>query len=132
MYQWDDRYCIGEPVIDSQHQKLFHICERIMKILQYEDEVRSRRAAAEAVKYLKNYTIEHFAHEEAYQQAIGYREFVQHRQKHEAFKQTILEEEKILEESEYSSENVEQFVKIVNDWLVDHIIQSDQAITPGK
>lgn len=99
MHQWDDRYCIGEPVIDSQHQKLFRICERIMKILQYEDEARSRRTVAEAVKYLKNHTIEQFTHEEAYQQAIGYDGFAEHRQKHEDFKQTILKEEKILEES---------------------------------
>lgn len=32
MYEWDDKYCIGESHIDSQHQKLFQICKRIMKI----------------------------------------------------------------------------------------------------
>lgn len=132
MYKWDNRYCIGEPHIDSQHQKLFQICERIMKIFQYDDEARNQRAVAEAVKYLKNYTIEHFANEEAYQRAIGYEGFAEHHQKHEEFTQTILKEEKILEESGYASEDVAQFVKIVNDWLVDHIMRCDQAIVPGK
>lgn len=132
MYKWDDRYRIGEPHIDSQHRKLFQICERIMKIFEYNDETRNQRAVAEAVKYLKNYTMEHFANEEAYQRAIGYKGFVEHHQKHEEFTRTIVEEERILEESGYASEDVEQFVKIVNDWLVDHIMRCDQAIVPGK
>lgn len=132
MYEWDDRYCIGEPNIDSQHRRLFQICERVMKIFQYDDEARNQRTVAEAVKYLKNYTMEHFANEEAYQRAIGYEGFAEHHQKHEEFTQTILDEEKILEESGYTPENVEQFVKIVNNWLVDHIMRCDQAIAPGK
>lgn len=132
MYEWDDRYCIGEPLIDSQHQKLFQICERIMRIFEYEDEDRNQRAIAEAVKYLKNYTIDHFANEEAYQRAVGYEGFAEHHQKHEEFTQTILEEARILERSRYAPEKVEEFVKIVNNWLVEHIMQCDQAIVPRK
>lgn len=40
MYSWDDRYCIGEPKIDAQHQRLFHICERITEVFDYGDEAR--------------------------------------------------------------------------------------------
>lgn len=87
---------------------------------------------AEAVKYLKNYTVEHFATEEAYQQAIGYEGFEEHRQKHADFTRTVLEEEAILQKSGYAQENVEEFVKIVNNWLADHIMQADQAIKPGR
>lgn len=76
--------------------------------------------------------MEHFADEEAYQRAIDYEGVAEHHQKHEEFTQTILEQEKILEESGHASENIEQFVKIVNDWLVNHIVHSDQAIMPGK
>lgn len=102
MYLWDDRYRIGEPAIDAQHQKLFQICERITKIFQNDDEERSQRAVAEAVKCLKNYTLEHFAQEEIYQCSIGYEGFAEHRQKHEEFKRTILREEQLLEGSGYA------------------------------
>lgn len=132
MYQWDDRYRIGEPTIDAQHQKLFQICERIMKILKDGNEARNQRAVAEAVKYLKNYTIEHFIHEEDFQQAIGYEKFEKHSQKHEDFKQTVLDEEARLEASGFAPEDVERFVEIVNNWLVNHIMGSDQAIAPGN
>lgn len=72
MCEWDERYRIGEPVIDEQHHGLFQICWRIIEIFQNKDQERNQRAVTEAVKYLKNYTMEHFAQEEAYQQAIGY------------------------------------------------------------
>lgn len=132
MYAWDDRYCIGEPGIDAQHRKLFQICERIVKIFQHGDAESNQRTVAEAMKYLKNYTIEHFANEEAYQRSIGYEGFEEHHQKHEAFAQTISEQEAILKESGYAPEDVEGFVEIVNNWLVNHIMHSDQAITPGN
>lgn len=132
VYKWDDRYRIGEPSIDSQHRKIFQICDRIMKNFQYYDEERNQRTITEAVKYLKNYTIEHFANEEAYQQSIGYEGFPGHHQKHEEFTKTILEQEKILEKSGYTPEEVGQFVEIVNNWLVEHIMRSDQAIAPKK
>lgn len=38
MYEWDDRYCIEEPHIDSQHRKPFQICRRIIEIFQYDEE----------------------------------------------------------------------------------------------
>lgn len=132
MYEWDDRYRIGVPHIDSQHQKLFQICKRIEKIFQYEDETRNQRTIAESVKYLKNYTIEHFADEEEYQRSIGFEDFEEHHQKHVGFTQTILEQEKILEENAYAEEKVEQFVQFVYNWLVEHIMGSDQMITPGS
>lgn len=132
MYKWDDKYCIGEPSVDAQHRKIFQICDRIVKVFEYNDEERTQRTIVEAVKYLKNYTIEHFADEEAYQQAIGYEGFPGHHQLHEEFTRTILEEEKILEESGYAPEKVNQFVEIVNNWLVEHIMRCDRAIAPKK
>ena len=132
MYKWDDKYCIGEPTIDSQHQKIFQICERVMKIFQYGDDARNQRTRAESVKYLKNYTIEHFTSEEKYQRSIGYEGFEAHHQVHEDFARTIAEQETILEEHGYSFETVEQFVTIINNWLVEHIMDSDQKIAPGK
>lgn len=132
MCEWDERYRIGEPVIDEQHHRLFQICWRIIEIFQNEDQERNQRAVTEAVKYLKHYTMEHFAQEEAYQQAIGYEGFPEHKQKHEHFKQTVLEWEKKLEESGYAQEDVEQFVEILNEWLAGHIIHADRAIRPGK
>lgn len=132
MYEWDERYCIGQPIIDAEHRKLFQLCARVVRIFQYEDEQRNQRAIAEAVKYLKNYTLEHFADEEAYQRSIGYEGFEEHRKKHEAFAQTILEQENIMEKSGYAPEAVEEFARIVNDWLFDHILNCDQAIKPGQ
>lgn len=132
MYKWDEKYCIGEPQIDSQHRKLFQICERIMKIFEYHDDAKNQRAVVEAIKFLKNYTIEHFASEEAYQRAIGYDGYEEHHEKHEEFTQTILEQEKLLEESGYAFEDVERFIEIVNNWLAEHIMCCDHTIVPGK
>ena len=132
MYKWDESYCIGQPMIDEQHHTLFQICWRIINIFKDNDQEKNHRAVMEAIKYLKNYTMEHFAQEEAYQQSIGYEGFPEHKQIHENFKQTVLEWETILEESGYTQANVEQFVEILNEWLAEHIIHADQAIRPGS
>ena len=57
--EWDERYRVGVAVIDSAHQKLFVIVRRL--VLLSENEQRSRWACEESVKYLKSYTLRHFA-----------------------------------------------------------------------
>ena len=103
-----------------------------MKILEEDNETKSQRTIVEAVKYLKNYTMEHFSDEEAYQRAIGYEGFDGHHREHEKFAQIVLEQEKILKKNGYTSSDVKQFVEIVNGWLVGHIMHCDQEIAPGE
>ena len=107
---WDDRYRVGVAVIDSAHQKLFALVRRL--VLLSGDEQRSQWACEESVKYLKNYTLKHFAEEEAYMRQCAY--------------------EKELGETGYSAEAVQHFVGFCIGWLTGHIMMEDRNITREK
>ena len=65
VFQWKDQYSIGVEEIDAAHQKLFSIVRRLLKNILSGDYEKNKKTCIEAVKFLKQYTIEHFAQEEA-------------------------------------------------------------------
>ena len=130
IYKWNDSFCIGNEKIDAQHKKLFQIVARIENVIQdeYESESRKIRVTAEAIKYLKQYTVQHFADEEALQLSLDYEDYPAHRKLHEDFKQIVLCHNEKMERQQYTNETVQEFLVIVEKWLVEHIMNADQAI----
>ena len=129
MYDWKEEYCIGNEKIDSQHHELFTICNRIEKIFSDSDAQKNKRAVVEGIKYLKEYTLQHFENEEELQRSIGYEEYEQHKSVHEYFRKQILVYEQKLDENQYSYKSVYAFLEMVKNWLVHHILGMDQNIT---
>lgn len=129
--QWKDAYRLGIEQIDRQHEELFRIANRIQDIVIAGDSERTRRACEEAVKYLKNYTLQHFQDEEIYQTSVGYEGYIRHKALHEEFRQTVLMQEQFMQAADFSTESVTRFLGILSTWLVNHILREDQKITPG-
>lgn len=129
--QWKETYLLGIEQIDKQHQELFRIVNRIQAIVDGGDSERTRRACEEAVKYLKGYTLQHFQDEEFYQISVGYEGYARHKGIHDAFRQTVLVQEQLMQSAHYSRDSVGDFLNILSTWLVSHIIREDQRITPG-
>lgn len=128
---WDDRYRVGVAVIDSAHQKLFALVRRL--VLLSGDEQRSQWACEESVKYLKNYTLKHFAEEEAYMRQCGYDGYEKHKKIHDDMREVQLPAyEKELGETGYSAEAVQHFVGFCIGWLTGHIMMEDRNITREK
>lgn len=129
--KWDDKYCLGVEQIDQQHKGLFTAVNRINKILEEKDFERNRRACLEAVKYLKSYTLQHFADEEAYQRKIKYAGYEKHKKLHEDFITAVLNSERDMEVNNYSIPSIRRFTDLVTNWLINHIMSADQAIVRG-
>lgn len=125
---WKEEYALGVEHIDKQHKGLFDVTGRILRILADGDSARNRRTCKEAIKYLKDYALSHFADEEEYQRSIGYARYHQHKQRHEQFAKNIVRMEQEMEEQGYSPESVQQFIRALTSWLVNHIMCSDQDI----
>lgn len=127
--QWHDRFNIGVESIDKAHQRLFSI---VNKMVNYDEEDEKGRqwACAEGIKYFKNYTLRHFADEEAYMQSINYSGYAAHKRVHDDLKEKTLPAlEKDMVESDYSVESVQHFLGICIGWLTGHIMLEDHAIT---
>lgn len=132
--QWQDRYNIDVENIDKQHRRLFSIIGKLLDL--NEDESKQQHACREGIKYLKNYTLKHFADEEAYMQSIGYSEYAMHKHLHDNMRDNTLPAlERELEMQEYSIDSVHHFLGICVGWLNGHIMVEDRAIagrTPNK
>lgn len=132
IFEWKDDYCVNVEEIDSAHQKLFSIVRRLLKNLYQGDYEKNKRTCIEAVKYLKQYTIEHFAQEEAFQKKIGYGGYENHKRLHDDMREvTIPALEKQMGRTNYSEQSVEHFAGVCAAWLTAHIMLEDQAIV-GK
>lgn len=132
LFQWKEQYCIGVEEIDNAHQQLFIIVRRLMKNLLIGNYEKNKITCIEAVKYLKKYTVEHFAQEEAYQLKIGYGGYENHKRIHTNMREiTIPALEKQMYESDFSEKSVKHFVGVCAAWLTSHIMLEDQAIV-GK
>lgn len=132
VFEWKSEYKIGVENIDKAHQQIFSIVSRIISNLMDENFEKNKLTCIEAIKYLKNYTIKHFAEEEAYQLAIGYPGYRRHKQIHDNMRDVVVPSlKRELESSGYSRTAMEHFIGICAGWLVAHILIDDQAIT-GK
>lgn len=95
-----------------------------------EEEQKNRHICEEGIKYLKNYSMQHFAEEEAYMRSIGYKGYEMHKRLHDNMRdKTLPSLERAMEKSDFSAESVGQFVGICLAWLTGHIMVEDRAIT---
>ena len=86
--EWNECFNIGVTSIDKAHRKLFSIVRRLVELSKNEE--RGKWACAEGIKYFKNYTIKHFADEERYMRAIGYKEYEMHKILHDDMRDKTL------------------------------------------
>lgn len=130
--EWKDEFNIGVDYIDRAHRKLFSVLLKMVQLLEDDVYEKNKYACMESIKFLKNYTIIHFAEEEAYQLEIGYKGYEMHKKLHDNLRGVTLPMlEKQLEEQDYSKEVISQAVGIFAGWLTGHIVIEDRAIT-GK
>lgn len=129
---WKEEFNVGVDYIDRAHKRLFSILLKMVQLLEDDVYEKNKYACMESMKFLKNYTMTHFAEEEAYQLEVGYSGYEMHKKLHDNLRDVTLPMiEKQLEEKDYSQEVIRQAVGIFAGWLTGHIIIEDRAIT-GK
>jgi len=132
VFEWKDEYDIGVEKIDEAHRQLFAVVNRIINNFMDMDFEKNRMTCIEAIKYLKNYTIKHFAEEEEYQLSINYSGYEIHKKLHDNMRDVVIHAlEKEVTSQSYSRDSLEHFVGVCAGWLVAHVLIEDQAIT-GK
>ena len=127
---WKDEYCIGVDVIDTQHKALFAKTAELAEKLE-EGLEKNKQSIIEGILFLKQYALQHFADEEAYQKSINYSGFNEHKAQHKSFIQTLLQHERALKASNFAEGDVQALMKVLSNWLVFHVANSDQKIV-GK
>ena len=110
---WKEEYNIGVEIIDTEHQRLFKIINKLFTVDEEDEEKKSRWACNQGIKYFKSHAIKHFEDEERYMESVDYAGRGRHRSIHENFRNNILpalEEE--LRKTDFSQEAMDHFLGV--------------------
>ncbi len=127
MYQFTDDCYIGIPELDQEHLKLFQMLNDAVSAMK-QPSTDKVALANQLLNGLKDYTITHFTHEEAYMEKHNDPELPQQKKEHAAF---------ITKVNSYSLENctnetaeqiMQELISFLVRWLYRHILSSDMMI----
>jgi hemerythrin len=117
-FQWDDRYRLGNELIDTQHKTLIELANSIPSA-QGKSEVQA------AVMAVYKYTRKHFSDEEELMRQVGFPRYKEHQELHHRL---------VGELNELSSRNlgdeasVLDFRTFVYKWIVNHLMHNDREL----
>lgn len=134
--QWRDKMSVGSKVLDDDHK-------RLIDILNAFEEMTRNGADFEALdqifQKLADYTREHFAREEKILEEIGYPLRNTHQDQHRSMVAWLLKAYKTYKARRQAAEAqgitsdhecYEELLKILNTWLMRHILQDDMKLKP--
>jgi len=121
LIKWSDKYSVNIKIIDEQHQQF------IKMINELSDRVAEESlpdTVGQILDKMLDYTNYHFKTEEDLFKTHNYPGFEIHKQQHDAFVKQVFE----LKE-DFSKGRITITLKILaflNEWLINHILDSDQ------
>ena len=127
MYELKDEYLVGIEMIDNEHKVLFEIADGECQLCVNEFVPDKYDNIAALIQRLKDYTEMHFEHEEAYMESIQYKRMFTQKVQHDNFRRKLesMDLEKVDENQEQA---IQDLLKFVTDWLVEHILETDKRI----
>ena len=128
MFKMEEKYKIGVPHIDAEHEKLFEIGEKAYQLLINVYSMDKYDKIVEVLEELKEYTIYHFKDEEDYMESINYKRLFTQKIDHADFIKTI-SEVNLSKIDENQDEAIMTILTFLNNWLTSHILEKDHLIT---
>jgi len=118
--EWDEKISTGIKKIDTQHKELVRIVNELheaMKVGKGKDKL------IDTVKFLANYTVDHFATEEQLMQQHKYPEYTTHKKQHDALIHQVTD--LIAKVSAGSILLTLQVTEFLAKWVKEHILAND-------
>ena len=125
MFEWNERYSVGIPSIDAQHQTLFGMAADLHAAMS---SGQGKAASGRILDRLVRYTASHFAHEERLMRQHDFPGLVQHKAQHDALTKQVLQFQSDLQSGRATI--TVQLLQFLKSWLVGHIEGSDQQYAP--
>lgn len=123
-FQWREAFSVGDEQVDGQHKRIFGLLARLHQDIHGDD---VSTAVQHTLKELVDYTKTHFNDEEELMRAVGYPGYEAHKKLHDA----LMDKAWGLYArcNEGSPDLAFELLVFLNDWLVNHILEQDKAIT---
>lgn len=123
VFEWNDSYLTGEPVIDQEHHGLVNL---INKLFRLQDEHASLERLQPVFDDLLSYAANHFRHEEIFMTDAGCdpRHIHAHKKVHAEFTQQI----HTMVSASSNSPDIEIILQFLIGWLAHHILGTDHTM----
>ena len=119
---WDESFSVQVKEIDDQHKKWIGIINELHDSLiggTGFDEITGK-----SLRAMEEYGAFHFAFEEQYMAEIGYGDLAGHKYEHDVFLKKI--RQYVQDEADGKLILNTEIMKILKDWLVNHILHCDK------
>lgn len=127
MYELKEEFLTGIEQIDQEHRRLFEIADELYELKCEEFIPDKYDNIRHILGELRDYTLTHFQHEEEYMSSIGYKKMFTQKSQHDALRETISSWD-LDAIDEDQDEAIEEMLRLVTDWLVNHILNEDKLI----
>lgn len=121
--EWNTKYALGIPVVDTQHRQLFRLSNELDAEL--EAGISSKEIDAMLV-HMGEYAARHFAMEEKYMAESNYPGLAEQQETHQAFANRFTEIYEEFRKKGLSREIVDTLRRELTDWVREHVTGLDQ------
>ncbi len=125
---WRDQLSVGNDVIDSDHKHLIEIINKVEQSLQEKE----RYSLISALDELYHYSLIHFAREELFAEAAGFKQVPHLAHSHHKLLDELvhLKEEVDSMTHGWQPELIDHLINFLRSWFIDHVIKEDLLIKP--
>jgi len=121
---WQEDMATGIEVVDNQHKEIF---ARFTLFSQACSDGRGGDELLTLVKFLSEYTAEHFREEEETMDSAGYPQLAAQKKAHAAFLDDFNRLRGLVDEKSPSLEIILNEKRVMIQWLINHICRMDRA-----
>ena len=125
LVEWNDSFSVGNVLMDAHHRIFF---ETIKEFSKFADK-NNHDAIKNRIEFLIEYAAMHLGAEEKLMRQANYPEFDGHKAVHDAFVQELLSIKDSFDKDPTAITG-DSILKIMQDWLVTHIMDSDKRYMP--
>ncbi|MCG8463908.1 MAG: bacteriohemerythrin [Xanthomonadales bacterium] len=115
-FEWRDDLNTGISVIDHQHQKIVRYINTLI------DSQHNEKIVFAVIEELTEYTVSHFAYEEALMEQANYPFLAPHKKVHDLF---ISRVNQYVERFKQGEDVTDELIVMLKRWLVSHIQNED-------
>jgi hemerythrin len=119
--EWDDKYSVSIDSIDSEHQKLIGLINRLVGAMS---KGQGKTVVEKILSDLMDYTVYHFGREEEYFAKFAYADAAGHIEQHKMF---IMKIQQFTDDFEDGRIGLSvEILQFLSRWLIDHISTVDR------
>lgn len=125
LIEWNDSFSVGNVLMDAHHLVFFGMIKEFSKLADKNDQ----SAIKMRIDFLLEYTAMHLRAEERLMREAGYPGLDEHKAVHDLFVREVLSVKDAFDRDP-ALVSAESVLGLMQDWLVNHIVGSDQRYKP--